>query len=51
MRIRWDNAPHHKDLETFPDHKHSPDLAESKEMCLDDVLVEIKAELQRSLKA
>lgn len=19
---RWDNAPHHRDLETFPDHRH-----------------------------
>ncbi|MDD1762912.1 MAG: DUF6516 family protein [Methanothrix sp.] len=51
LRIRWDNAPHHKDLGTFPDHKHSPDLVESKEMYLDDVLAEIKAELKWSLKA
>jgi hypothetical protein len=21
---RWDNAPHHKELETFPDHVHDP---------------------------
>jgi len=20
--VGWDNAPHHKDLETFPNHKH-----------------------------
>ncbi len=40
-----------KDLGTFPDHKHSPDLVESKEMCLDDVLAEIKAELKWSSKA
>ncbi|MHA1264650.1 MAG: toxin-antitoxin system TumE family protein [Candidatus Helarchaeota archaeon] len=22
LRIRWDNAPHHKHLKTFPHHKH-----------------------------
>ncbi len=20
--IRWDNVPHHRDIGTFPDHKH-----------------------------
>ena len=20
--VRWDNVPHHRDLNTFPDHKH-----------------------------
>ncbi len=36
--IRWDNAPHHKKLKTFPYHKHSPDLEESKEVSLEEVL-------------
>jgi hypothetical protein len=22
---RWDNAPHHKEINTFPDHVHDPD--------------------------
>lgn len=22
--VRWDSAPHHKDLTTFPFHKHTP---------------------------
>ena len=26
--IRWDNAPHHKHLKTFPHHKHTPHLEE-----------------------
>lgn len=42
LRIRWDNSPHHKNLRTFPDHKHAPELMESKEMCLSDVLEEIR---------
>ncbi len=28
--FRYDNVPHHKEIATFPDHKHYPDrLAES----------------------
>jgi hypothetical protein len=46
LRIRWDNAPHHKDLRTFPDHRHSPNLEGSREMSLDEVLAEIKERLQ-----
>lgn len=38
LRIRWDNAPHHKDLKTFPYHKHTPKLEESAEITLEDVL-------------
>jgi len=26
MIIRWDNDPHHKNLKTYPHHKHSPNL-------------------------
>lgn len=46
LRIRWDNAPHHRDLRTFPDHKHTPELEESKEMSLKEVLEEIKEKMQ-----
>ena len=24
LTMRWDNAPHHKEVETFPYHKHTP---------------------------
>lgn len=47
LRIRWDNAPHHDDLRTFPHHKHSPQLEESKEMNLEDVMLEIKDNLHK----
>lgn len=38
LRIRWDNAPHHSHLSTYPHHKHAPELEESEEMCLEEVL-------------
>lgn len=42
MITRWDNAPHHKDIETFPHHKHTPDgIFENLEITLPDVLEEI----------
>jgi len=25
LRSRWDNVPHHKDLDTFPNHLHLPE--------------------------
>ncbi len=40
--IRWDNAPHHKSLKTFPHYKHSPDLEESYETTFKDILKVIK---------
>ena len=42
LRIRWDNAPHHSHLSTYPHHKHAPELEESEEMCLEEVLKEIR---------
>ncbi len=30
--IRFDNAPHHRQLETFPDHKHKNDKLMSSEL-------------------
>lgn len=41
LKIGWDNAPHHKHLETFPHHKHignQASLATSRETCLEDVM-------------
>ncbi|MHA1381366.1 MAG: toxin-antitoxin system TumE family protein [Candidatus Helarchaeota archaeon] len=43
--IRWDNAPHHKKLSTFPHHKHTPDLKESMEIELEDILKVIENEI------
>jgi hypothetical protein len=35
LRRRWDNAPHHPEIRTFPDHQHNGDLVvESKPMSL-----------------
>lgn len=46
LRIRWDNAPHHKELRTFLHHKHSPDLEESIEMNLEEILKVIQDKLR-----
>ncbi len=49
MLIRWDNAPHYKDLLTFPHHKHTEDrVVESKVVSLEDVLAQIKGLLQNN---
>lgn len=43
--FRYDMAPHHKDVATFPHHKHivsSPDALESNAPLLRDVLDEIE---------
>ena len=40
---RWDNAPHHKELGTFPHHVHLPDVVkEDKPVKLIDVLDKIE---------
>lgn len=31
MVVRWDNAPHHRNLKTFPHHVHFPDRVEENE--------------------
>ena len=37
--VRWDNAPHYKDMVSFPHHKHLGDsIEESQEITLKDVL-------------
>ncbi len=43
--IRWDNAPHHKQLKTFPHHKHTPKIEESEEITLEKILEYIKKEI------
>lgn len=46
LRMRWDNAPHHKDLSTFPHHKHGPELMESGDITLEEVLKVVEQELK-----
>ncbi|MFO7966785.1 MAG: DUF6516 family protein [Archaeoglobaceae archaeon] len=38
LRIRWDNAPHHKNIKTFPHHKHTPSVEESQEVGFEEVI-------------
>ena len=45
LRVRWDNSPHHKDLRTFPHHKHVPELVESEVVSIEDVIGAIKTSL------
>jgi hypothetical protein len=47
LRVRWDNAPHHRGLRTYPHHKHIPDPVESNAVSLEDVMSEIKEMLNR----
>ncbi|WP_297535960.1 DUF6516 family protein [Thermococcus sp.] len=49
LLIRWDNAPHHRHLETFPHHKHvgsKDNVQPSKEVSLEDVLKTIEGKLK-----
>jgi hypothetical protein len=48
--IRWDNAPHHKEVKTFPHHKHTLDVEESKEMTLEEIIDYIKSSINKSKK-
>lgn len=44
---RWDNAPHHPEIETFPHHVHVGDeVRESKPVDLEEVLGEIARRFQ-----
>ncbi|WP_099210405.1 toxin-antitoxin system TumE family protein [Thermococcus henrietii] len=49
LLIRWDNAPHHRHLETFPHHKHvgsKDNVQPSNEVSLEDVLKTIEEKLK-----
>lgn len=47
---RWDNAPHHSDIETYPHHVHTTDgISKSYAITLNDVLREIKNRTARSM--
>ena len=44
LKIGWDNAPHHAQLENFPHHQHigrQNSLHSSYEICLEDVMAVI----------
>ncbi len=44
---RWDNIPHHPELDTFPNHKHTPKSIEvSEELTLEKILELIRKELK-----
>lgn len=45
--LRWDNAPHHKHIRTFPHHKHTPEIEDSEELTLEEVLKVIERELEK----
>lgn len=47
MKVGWDNAPHHEQLENFPHHKHVGEqarLESSYEACLEDVMTILESE-------
>ena len=49
--FRWDNSPHHKDLNTFPHHLHSKTkILVSKERNLRDILLVIDKLFQKTTK-
>jgi len=44
--IRWDNAPHHKEIKTCPHHMHTLDnIKDSFSITLEDVLKKIEKQL------
>jgi hypothetical protein len=45
---RWDNAPNHPEIATFPHHKHAPNVQESSIVGLNDVLNIIEKEINDS---
>ena len=43
MQFRYDNAKHHRDIKTFPHHKHTKnEIIESKEIEIQIALAEIE---------
>jgi len=44
MVVRWDNAPHHPEVQSFPHHRHAGRTIEaSKDMTVELVLAELQA--------
>jgi hypothetical protein len=47
MLLRWDNAPHHPEILTHPDHKHKGDqVGLSARVSVEEVLAELAAKLK-----
>jgi len=47
LRKRWDNVPHHKDIDTFPKHLHLPDkVYSSGPQSLKNILADIEKVLE-----
>ncbi len=45
--IRWDNAPHHKNIQTYPHHKHiGNSVVESFEITCEKILEFIEKEME-----
>ena len=50
LLLRWDNAPHHKELKTFPHHRHNKkQIEESTDITLSDVLKCIENTIRENL--
>ena len=50
MVFRYDNAPHHRDISSFPHHKHLPDnVSESNEKGIMDMLDEIETLISNAM--
>ena len=46
--IRWDNAPHHKEIKTYPHHKHIAEkVFESFEITCEKILEVIELEIKK----
>jgi len=44
--LRWDNAPHHKELKTFPHHRHEENkVLPSHRITVDELIEELKNKL------
>jgi hypothetical protein len=50
--IRWDNAPHHTNVETFPHHKHQSngDVETSHDISFEEIMMLIKTEINKKPK-
>ena len=54
LKIGWDNAPHHQQLENYPHHKHLGEPSNrvpSYEVCLEDVMAVLEKEIARPRKS
>lgn len=47
--VRWDNAPHHKKIKTYPHHTHQNGIKESKIKDFKDILILIKKIIEKGI--